>query len=239
MAVSVRESRALNTRRPFSRADARRAGIRLSELLSPRFHKIFYDCYVASTMSITTELRAEAALGISPPGSYVSHFTAAQLWGAVVPDVSDVHVTVPGRPAAPYDGESRLMSPPMVRPRRASERFRSRLQCRPTLIWQQPALICVAARCARGQPDQGVPDERPRTPRRCSRVARSRSEAGAQSSALCTRRRGLGHGEPVEDALGVGRTPRAASELHHAPSRWLVADALRPLLSGTQTDHRV
>jgi len=64
--------------------------------LSPRFHKIFYDCYIASTIPITTKLRAEAALGISPSGSYVSHFTAAQLWGAVVPDVSDVHVTVPG-----------------------------------------------------------------------------------------------------------------------------------------------
>jgi very-short-patch-repair endonuclease len=96
MAVPVREYPALNTRRPFSRADARRAGIKLRELLSPRFHKIFYDCYIASTIPITTELRAEAALGISPSGSYVSHFTAAQLWGAVVPDVSDVHVTVPG-----------------------------------------------------------------------------------------------------------------------------------------------
>jgi very-short-patch-repair endonuclease len=97
MAVPVREYRALNTRRPFSRADARRAGIGLRELLSPRFHKIFYDCYVASTVPITTELRADAALGISPTGSYVSHFTAAQLWGAVVPDVSDVHLTVPGQ----------------------------------------------------------------------------------------------------------------------------------------------
>lgn len=58
--------------------------------MSPRYHKIFYDCYVASTIPITTELRAAAALGISPPGSSVSHFTAAQLWGAVVPDVSDV-----------------------------------------------------------------------------------------------------------------------------------------------------
>ena len=96
MAVSVRESRTLNTRRPFSRADARKAGIALRELLSPRFHKIFYDCYVASTIPITTELRVEAALGISPLGSYVSHFSAAQLWGAIVPEVSDVHVTVPG-----------------------------------------------------------------------------------------------------------------------------------------------
>jgi very-short-patch-repair endonuclease len=96
MAVPVREYPALNTRRPFSRDDARRAGIKLRELLSPRFHKIFYDCYIASTIPITTELRAKAALGISPSGSYVSHFTAAQLWGAAVPNVSDVHVTVPG-----------------------------------------------------------------------------------------------------------------------------------------------
>ena len=96
MAVPVREYPALNTRRPFSRADARRAGIKLRELLSPRFHKIFYDCYIASTIPITTELRAKAALGISPSGSHVSHLTAAQLWGAAVPNVSDVHVTVPG-----------------------------------------------------------------------------------------------------------------------------------------------
>ena len=96
MAVPVREYPALNARRPFSRADARRAGIKLRELLSPRFHKIFYDCYIASTIPITTELRAKAALGISPAGSYVSYFTAAQLWGAAVPNVSDVHVTVPG-----------------------------------------------------------------------------------------------------------------------------------------------
>jgi very-short-patch-repair endonuclease len=36
-----------------------------------------------------------AALGISPPGSYVSHATAARLWGGIVPDVPDVHLTVP------------------------------------------------------------------------------------------------------------------------------------------------
>ena len=82
MAVPVREYRALNIRRPFSRADARRAGIKLRELLSPRYHKIFYDCYVASAIPITTELRAAAALGISPPGSSVSHFTAAPALGS-------------------------------------------------------------------------------------------------------------------------------------------------------------
>lgn len=97
MAVTAREARAFDPKRPFSRAEARAAGIGLKTLLSSRFHKVFYDCYVASTVPITTELRAEAALGISPPGAYVSHYTAAQIWGAVVPDVSDVHLTVPGQ----------------------------------------------------------------------------------------------------------------------------------------------
>ena len=120
MAVPVREYSALNTRRPFSRADARRAGIGLRELLSPRFHKIFYDCYVASTVPITTELRAEAALGISPPGSYASHFTAAQIWGAVVPHVSDIHLTVPGQAGRTVRRGVKAHGPLKVLPRPAS-----------------------------------------------------------------------------------------------------------------------
>ena len=78
------------------RAQARAAGIRLREILGPRFHKILYDSYVSATVPITTRLRAEAALNISAPGSYVSHRTAAELWGGVVPACSDVHITVPG-----------------------------------------------------------------------------------------------------------------------------------------------
>lgn len=95
MAISIREQRSLNTRRPFSRAEARTAGIRLRELLGSGFHKIFFDCYVAATVPITTSLRADAALGVSPPGSCVSHHTAAQLWGGRPPESADTHVTVP------------------------------------------------------------------------------------------------------------------------------------------------
>jgi REase_MTES_1575 len=51
---------------------------------------------VLSTVALTTRLRAKAALGISPPGSYVSHATATRLWGGLVPDTPDVQVTVPG-----------------------------------------------------------------------------------------------------------------------------------------------
>jgi hypothetical protein len=96
MAVSARELRALNVRRPFSRAEARAAGIRLREILGPQFHKILYDSYVSSAVPITTRLRAEAALRISVPGSYISHHTAAELWGGVVPACSDIHITVTG-----------------------------------------------------------------------------------------------------------------------------------------------
>ena len=51
---------------------------------------------MSATVPITTRLRARAALDISVPGSYISHQTAAELWGGLVPACSDVHVTVPG-----------------------------------------------------------------------------------------------------------------------------------------------
>jgi REase_MTES_1575 len=97
MAITKREAHPFDPKQPFSRAGARAAGIGLKTLLSSRFQKIFYDCYVSSTVPITTKLRATAALEISPPGSFISHSTAARIWGAVVPDTPDVHVTVPGR----------------------------------------------------------------------------------------------------------------------------------------------
>lgn len=97
MAVTEHELRRLDVRRPFNRAQARAAGIRLREILGPQFHKILYDSYVSSSVPITTKLRAEAALSVSVPGSCVSHHTAAELWGGVVPACSDVHITVPGQ----------------------------------------------------------------------------------------------------------------------------------------------
>ncbi len=96
MAITAHEVHPFDPKQPFSRAEARAAGISLKTLLSSRFHKVFYDCYVLSTIALTTRLRAKAALGISPPGSYVSHATAARLWGGLVPDTPDVQVTVPG-----------------------------------------------------------------------------------------------------------------------------------------------
>jgi len=97
MAITAREAHPFDPREPFSRADARAAGIGLKTLLSSRFRKVFYDCYISSTVPLTTRIRANAALGISPPGSFLSHSTAARIRGGIVPNTPDVHVTVPGK----------------------------------------------------------------------------------------------------------------------------------------------
>jgi len=97
MAITAPERHPFDPKQPFSRAQARAAGIGLKTLLSSRFQKVFYDCYVSSNVPLTTKLRAKAALGISPSGSFVSHFTAARIWGGIVPDTPDVHVTVSGK----------------------------------------------------------------------------------------------------------------------------------------------
>lgn len=97
MALHLQERNSFDRRRPFSRADARAVGLPLAEVVGARFHKVFYDCYVASTVALTTRLRSEAALGVSAPGSFISHHTAAELWGGAAPATSDTHVTVPNR----------------------------------------------------------------------------------------------------------------------------------------------
>jgi len=84
-----------NPRQPFSRAEARAAGLTTETLLSRRFHKIFWDTYVARDVLITPVLRARALIRLVPSGSYVSHHTAAELWGAAPPADGATHVTLP------------------------------------------------------------------------------------------------------------------------------------------------
>ena len=61
-----------------------------------RAHRALYrGVYVSAETPVTHRLLAEAALLLAEPGSYLSHHTAAQLWGGTVPDHADVHVTYP------------------------------------------------------------------------------------------------------------------------------------------------
>ena len=85
----------LNTSQPFTRAEALAAGFTDVDLGSRRFQRLFHGLYVRSGSKIGVHQMAAAALHISPPGSFVSHETAAALWGASVGDLNDVHVSVP------------------------------------------------------------------------------------------------------------------------------------------------
>lgn len=85
----------LDSRRPFRRSEALRAGISLRELTGPKFQKVFHGVYVAAGVQLTDVERARAALHVSPAGSYASHHTAALIWGGRPPTDSRTHISVP------------------------------------------------------------------------------------------------------------------------------------------------
>ena len=95
MSASAQPSAAFNPRQPFSRAEARAAGLTPEMLITKRFHKIFWDTYVAHEVALTPLLRARAVMRLVPSGSYISHHTAAELWGAIPPANGATHVTLP------------------------------------------------------------------------------------------------------------------------------------------------
>jgi hypothetical protein len=85
----------LNDTDPFSRAEARSAGISDKDLRSGRYQRLFYDLYLSAAVVVTPVLRAKAVLKVCPRGSQVSHFTAAELWGAIVPNQPLTHLSCP------------------------------------------------------------------------------------------------------------------------------------------------
>ncbi len=85
----------LNTRLPFTRAQALLAGLTDHELTGPGFQRLFWGVYITSSVAATLSVRARASILLSPPGSLVSHHTAARLWGGVPPEDAQIHVTGP------------------------------------------------------------------------------------------------------------------------------------------------
>jgi hypothetical protein len=73
MFVPARTQSAFDPRQPFSRAEARAAGLTPEMLLSGRFQKIFWDAYVARDVAITPLLRAKAVIRLVPRPSGVVH----------------------------------------------------------------------------------------------------------------------------------------------------------------------
>ena len=95
MFIPAQSRDAFDPRKPFSRAEARAAGITTEMLLSKRFHKIFWDTYVSRDVRITPLVKAKAIIRLVPPESHISHHTAAELWGAAPPPDAVTHVTLP------------------------------------------------------------------------------------------------------------------------------------------------
>lgn len=93
--VAAQPEPASDLRRPFTRADAVRAGVPAKILRTSLFKKIFRGVYVSADVPDSPFLRAEAALLLHPPQAFVSHTTAAALRGLPVPTDPQVHVTVP------------------------------------------------------------------------------------------------------------------------------------------------
>jgi len=94
--VETMENRTpFDERSPFTRAEARAAGISAKALIGGRYQRLFYGLYVTAAVVITPLVRAKAVLKVCPAGSQVSHFTAAELWGAVVPHQPLTHLSSP------------------------------------------------------------------------------------------------------------------------------------------------
>jgi REase_MTES_1575 len=81
--------------RPFTRAQALKAGLTDLDLTSSTYRQVFWGVYISASVADTLLVRALAAVMIAPKGAVVSHHTAAQLWGGVPPDASEVHLSLP------------------------------------------------------------------------------------------------------------------------------------------------
>ncbi len=80
----------------FTRAEARAAGIGWRALAGPTYRRLFTGVYTYADNRQMPRVAAWAGIGTSKNlDAVASHHTAAELWGAIVPLTSQVHVTVP------------------------------------------------------------------------------------------------------------------------------------------------
>ena len=104
-AVRLQRHQPFDAGQPFTRADARAAGLPLSELVGRQYRRIFHDVHVRTGTRLDVHVRARAACGLNGDGAYASHATSAEIWGGVVPDPGPVHVSVPdGKPRSERQG---------------------------------------------------------------------------------------------------------------------------------------
>lgn len=85
----------LEPSKPFSRRSALASGLRPSQLRARRFRQLYRGVYVAAGAHLSLVGQCRAALLALPRGAVISRFTAAELWGGIVPARSRLTVTLP------------------------------------------------------------------------------------------------------------------------------------------------
>lgn len=85
----------LDCSKPFTRRAALASGISVTVLAGPSYQRLFHGLYIGAEVRVDVKHQARAALSVAPPGSYVSHHTAARLWGGWAPLDPNTHVSVP------------------------------------------------------------------------------------------------------------------------------------------------
>lgn len=82
-------------RAPFTHQQARKAGISRRALESTEFRLLLRGVYIAASVEVSPVVQADATLLAARDGAFLSHHTAARLWGGVVPHTPYQHVSVP------------------------------------------------------------------------------------------------------------------------------------------------
>ena len=81
-------------RRPFTYADAMRAGVSAAALRGPRFRALFRGVHIHESVRPHPLVRVEAALLLHPPDAFASHASAGRVHGMPLPTLPDEHVSV-------------------------------------------------------------------------------------------------------------------------------------------------
>lgn len=80
---------------PFTYQQGRERGLTRSRLLSDDFVQLLHGVYVPTDTKVDGYVAARAALLVAQPGAFLSHHSAAWLWGGVVPRQPMAHVSIP------------------------------------------------------------------------------------------------------------------------------------------------
>jgi hypothetical protein len=89
-----RPESAFDPTRPFTRAEARAAGVTDDELRGARYRKLLFGVHVDARVEQTPELTGEALMLVGPARCWISHASAARILGIPLPPLPGEHFSV-------------------------------------------------------------------------------------------------------------------------------------------------